>query len=91
MRFVWAVVAFVLAAGLIAAGIAQRTIFMGPSTQEVSVAVEEPAPYVLLDGDVLREHPGSQTLLVRGKVTSSRPTVGRPTWRRGWPTPRTTT
>ncbi|MDN3444511.1 glycosyl transferase [Microbacterium sp. APC 3901] len=67
MRFVWAVVAFVLAAGLIAAGIAQRTIFMGPSTQEVSVTVEEPAPYVLLDGDVLREHPGSQTLLVRGE------------------------
>ncbi|WP_311257395.1 glycosyl transferase [Microbacterium sp. WCS2018Hpa-9] len=67
MRFVWAVMAFVLAAGLIAAGIAQRTIFMGPSTQEVSVAVEEPAPYVLLDGDVLREHPGSQTLLVRGE------------------------
>ncbi len=67
MRFVWAVVAFVLAAGLIAAGIAQRTIFMGPSTQEVSVAAEEPAPYVLLDGDVLREHPGSQSLLVRGE------------------------
>ncbi|MGJ0388073.1 glycosyl transferase [Microbacterium sp. CGR1] len=66
MRFVWAVVAFVLAAGLIAAGIAQRTVFMGPSTQETSVAVEEPAPYVLLDGDVLREHPGAQTLLVRG-------------------------
>ncbi|KQR38503.1 hypothetical protein [Microbacterium sp. Leaf159] len=66
MRFVWAVVAFVLAAGLIAAGIAQRTVFMGPSTQETSVAVEEPAPYVLMDGDVLREHPGAQTLLVRG-------------------------
>ncbi|MEV7609132.1 glycosyl transferase [Microbacterium sp. NPDC089320] len=67
MRFVWAVVAFVLAAGLIAAGIAQRTIFMGPSTQEVSVAAEEPAPFVLMDGDVLREHPGSQTLLIRGE------------------------
>jgi len=66
VRFVWAVVAFVLAAGLIAAGIAQRTVFMGPSTQETTVAVEEPAPYVLLDGDVLREHPGAQTLLVRG-------------------------
>lgn len=66
MRFVWAVVAFVLAAGLIAAGIAQRTIFQGPATQEVSVAVEEPAPYVLVDGDVLRENPGAQTLLVKG-------------------------
>lgn len=66
MRFVWAVVAFVLAAGLIAAGIAQRTIFQGPATQKVSVSVEEPAPYVLVDGDVLRENPGAQTLLVKG-------------------------
>lgn len=67
MRFVWAVVAFVLAAGLIAAGIAQRTVFMGPETQKISVDVEEPAPYLLLDGDVLREHPGAQTLLVQGE------------------------
>lgn len=67
MRFVWAVVAFVLAAGLIAAGIAQRTIFVGPSTQTVSVSVDEPAPFVLMDGEVLREHPGAQTLLVRGE------------------------
>ncbi len=67
MRFVWAVVAFVLAAGLIGAGIAQRTIFMGPSTQKVAVAVDEPAPFVLLDGDVLRENPGAQTLIVRGE------------------------
>ena len=66
MRFVWAVVAFVLAAGLIAAGIAQRTIFMGPETQKVTVSVDEPAPFVLVDSDVLREHAGEQTLLVRG-------------------------
>lgn len=67
MRFVWAVVAFVLAAGLIGAGIAQRTIFMGPSTQKVAVDVEEPAPFVLMDGAVLRENPGAQTLLIRGE------------------------
>lgn len=66
MRFVWAVVAFVLAAGLIGAGIAQRTIFMGPSTQKASVDIQESAPFVLLDGDVLRENPGAQTLLIRG-------------------------
>ncbi|WP_312167440.1 glycosyl transferase [Microbacterium sp.] len=66
MRFVWAVVAFVLAAGLIGAGIAQRTIFQGPSTQKVAVDVSEPAPFVLMDGDVLRENPGAQTLLIRG-------------------------
>ncbi|MFJ4224995.1 glycosyl transferase [Microbacterium sp. NPDC089695] len=66
MRFVWAVVALVLAAGLIGAGIAQRTVFMGPSSQNVAVEIDEPAPFVLLDGEVLREHPGAQTLLVKG-------------------------
>ncbi|KJL28047.1 hypothetical protein [Microbacterium oxydans] len=66
MRFVWAVVAFVLAAVLIGAGIAQRTIFMGPSSEQTRVEVAEPAPFLLMDGDVLRSHPGSQTLLIRG-------------------------
>ncbi|GAT73042.1 glycosyl transferase [Microbacterium hydrocarbonoxydans] len=66
MRFVWAVVAFVLATVLIGAGIAQRTVFMGPSSQQTAVEVEEAAPFVLLDGDVLRAHPGAQTLLIRG-------------------------
>ncbi|WP_194419718.1 glycosyl transferase [Microbacterium abyssi] len=66
MRFVWAVVAFVLATLLIGAGIAQRTIFMGPSAQQVELNVEEPTPYLLVDGAVLRENPGQQTLLIRG-------------------------
>lgn len=67
MRFVWAVVAFVLATLLIGAGIAQRTIFMGPSAQQTELSVEEPAPYLLVDGAVLRENPGQQTLLIRGE------------------------
>ena len=67
MRFVWAVVAFVLAAVLIGAGIAQRTIFMGPSSQQTQVQIDEPAPFVLMDGDVLRTNPGAQTLIVRGE------------------------
>lgn len=67
MRFVWAVVAFVLAAVLIGAGIAQRTIFMGPSSQQTQVEIEEPAPFVLMDGEVLRTNPGAQTLIVRGE------------------------
>ena len=67
MRFVWAVVAFVLATVLIGAGIAQRTIFMGPSEQRMELTVDEPTPYVLIDAEVLRAHTGLQTLLVRGK------------------------
>ena len=66
MRFVWAVVAFVLAAVLIGAGIAQRTIFMGPSSERTAVEVQEPAPFVLMDGEVLRSNPGAQTLLIHG-------------------------
>ncbi|NJI59159.1 MULTISPECIES: glycosyl transferase [Microbacterium] len=66
MRFVWAVVAFVLAAVLIGAGIAQRT-FVGPDSQQTQVEIDEPAPFVLLDGDVLRTNPGVQTLIVRGQ------------------------
>lgn len=67
MRFVWAVVAFVLATILIGAGIAQRTIFLGPESEQVSVDIEQPQPYVLLDGAVLQIRPGAQELLVRGE------------------------
>lgn len=67
MRFVWAVVAFVLAAVLIGAGIAQRTVFVGPSSEQVSVGIDEPAPFVLMDGEALRTRPGSQALLIRGE------------------------
>ncbi len=67
MRFVWAVVAFVLATVLIGAGIAQRTLFIGPSDQQMELSVDEPEPYVLVDAEVLRAHPGLQTLMVRGE------------------------
>ena len=43
MRFVWAVAAFVLAALMIGAGIAQRTVFQGPKTETASISVEEDA------------------------------------------------
>jgi len=67
VRFVWAVVAFVLATVLIGAGIAQRTVFMGPTEQRMELNVDQPEPYVLVDAEVLRAHSGLQTLLVRGK------------------------
>ncbi|GAA3945699.1 glycosyl transferase [Microbacterium soli] len=67
MRFVWAVVAFVLATVLIGAGIAQRTIFKGPSEQRMELTVDQPTPYVLVDARVLRANPGLQTLIVRGQ------------------------
>lgn len=66
MRFVWAVVAFVLAAVMIGAGIAQRTIFQGPKTETTQLSVEQEAPYTLIHGAVLNRLPGAQTLRARG-------------------------
>ena len=65
MRFVWAVAAFVLAALMIGAGIAQRTIFEGPKTDSQAIEVAGDAPYVLIDGSVLTSHDGSQNLRVQ--------------------------
>lgn len=69
MRFVWAVIAFVLAAALIGAGIAQRTVFLGPDEATMSVDVSEPQPYTLIDAEVFRANAGLQTLNVSGTET----------------------
>lgn len=67
MRFVWAVVAFVIAAAMIGAGIAQRTVFQGPSETTKSVQTEGTEAYTLIDGSVLTSVPGAQTLRVEGE------------------------
>ncbi|MBS1674952.1 MAG: glycosyl transferase [Actinobacteria bacterium] len=67
MRFVWAVLAFVLAAVLIGTGIAQRTIFLGPKDVSVTLTVKAPQAYTVIDSAVLRAHPGEQTIVVRGE------------------------
>ncbi|MCR2814421.1 glycosyl transferase [Microbacterium jiangjiandongii] len=67
MRFVWAVAAFVLAALMIGGGLAQRTVFQGPTSQSETIEVAEDVPYVLVDGAVLRSQPGSQTLRAQGE------------------------
>jgi hypothetical protein len=66
VRFVWAVAAFVVAAALIGAGIAQRTVFHGPSTESAQIALTDDAPYTMIDGAVLNALPGTQTLEVSG-------------------------
>jgi hypothetical protein len=67
VRFVWAVAAFVLAAVMIGAGIAQRTVFQGPTSETVDLSVSEEAPYLLIDGAVLNQLPGAQTLRAQGE------------------------
>lgn len=69
MRFVWAVAAFVLAALMIGAGIAQRTVFQGPTSTSASVPAGSKAPFVLIDGAVLNSREGTQTLRAQGSGT----------------------
>lgn len=69
MRFVWAVAAFFLAAVLIGAGIAQRTVFVGPETEQTAITTPEDLPYTLIDGEVLNRLPGAQTLTARSDGT----------------------
>lgn len=66
MRFVLAIVAFVVAAVMIVAGIAQRTIFAPPSQVTAAATVPADTRYVVIDSAVLNAHPGQQTLSVSG-------------------------
>jgi hypothetical protein len=69
VRFVWAVAAFVLAALMIGAGIAERTLFHGPTSTTASVPAGSQAPFVLIDGAVLNSREGTQTLRAQGSGT----------------------
>ena len=69
MRFVWAVLAFVLAAASFGAGLAQRTVFMGPDSEQETVAVDEELPYTVIDADAFSLHAGTQTLRIAGEGT----------------------
>ncbi|MEY9953837.1 hypothetical protein [Leifsonia sp. EB34] len=66
MRFVLAIVAFVVAAVMIVAGIAQRTVFAPPSQLTAAAIVPGDARYVVIDSSVLNAHPGQQTLTLSG-------------------------
>lgn len=67
MRFVWAVVALVLATLMIGAGVAQRTVLQGPKTESQAIEIPKETPFVVIDGDVLTSHSGSQTLRASGE------------------------
>ncbi len=66
MRFVFAIVSFVIAAVLIAVGVAQRTVFAGPETVDAVAAVETDAPLMVIDGATLNTFAGRQTVRLAG-------------------------
>lgn len=66
MRFVAALVAFVVAAAMMAVGIAQRTVLLPPDRAVASASVPAGAHYVVIPGSALKAHPGQQHLMIHG-------------------------
>jgi hypothetical protein len=64
VRFVLAIVAFVVAAVMIGVGIAQRTVFAPADQVSASVTISGDAPFTVISGKVLNAHPGQQTLRI---------------------------
>ena len=69
MRFVMAIVLFLLAFVSIGYGIAQRTILAGPASFTTAVTTDSTAPITVIEGPALRAFEGSQTLTVSGSPT----------------------
>jgi len=63
VRFVVAIVAFVLAAASIGLGVAQRTILLGPSSISSSVVTAD-TPLTIIDSSTLNANAGTQTIEV---------------------------
>ena len=66
MRFVVAIVLFVVAFVAIGLGIAQRTVFAGPSEFSTSITLDGSAPATVIDGTTLNALPGNQAITVNG-------------------------
>lgn len=66
MRFVLAIVSFVVAIAAIGYGVAQRTVLAQPDEITTSIAVSGNAPVTVVDGKTLNAFDGNQTLMVEG-------------------------
>ena len=69
MRFVVAIVLFVVAFVGIGLGIAQRTVLAGPDHVTVETTTSGTAPVTVIDGSILNALPGTQTIDASGSET----------------------
>jgi len=66
VRFVLAIVSFMLAAGMIGYGIAQQTILATPDSVSASTETDGTAPLTVVDGAAFNTYSGNQTISVAG-------------------------
>ena len=69
MRFVVAIVLFLVAFVSIGYGIAQRTILAGPASVTAAVTIDSTAPITVIEGPALRAYDGEQRITVSGSST----------------------
>jgi len=62
VRFVFAIICFVLAALAMGLGIAERTVLAGPDQVSSSTTSHDNAPVVVIDGSALNAYPHTQTV-----------------------------
>ena len=70
MRFVLAIICFVIALGTMGTGIAQRTFLAGPDQVTLSSTAAKAAPVVVIDGAALNAYQSTQTVRLRGSSTA---------------------
>jgi hypothetical protein len=66
VRFLLAIVSFIVAAALIGFGIAQRTVFAPPDALSTEVTTEGDAAFTLLSGETLTANSGNQDISISG-------------------------
>lgn len=66
MRFIAAIISFVVAFGLIAYGIAQRTVFAGADSVTASETFTTKAPVTIVNSSTLQSLPGRQEIRISG-------------------------
>ena len=70
MRFVLAIICFVIALGTMGTGIAERTFLAGPNHVTMTSTASTPAPVVVIDGAALNAYQSTQTVKLSGSSTA---------------------
>ncbi|GAA1737765.1 hypothetical protein [Microcella frigidaquae] len=71
MRFIAAIVFFVVAVVGVGLGVAQRTVWAPPDRVTADLVIESPAPVTIITGEALNAYEGRQTFAVQGGVTAA--------------------
>ncbi|MFN4002305.1 hypothetical protein [Microcella sp.] len=71
MRFIAAIVFFVVAVVGVGLGVAQRTVWAPPDRVTADLALDTPVSVTVIDGSALNAYEGRQTVEIRGGVVAS--------------------